>query len=41
MQLQSRERQNRLNEASEAIAPLQDAEELGMATEEEIAALTL
>ncbi|HHA2045118.1 TPA: tail fiber assembly protein [Enterobacter cloacae] len=35
------ERQNRLNDATEAIAPLQDAEELGMATEEEIAALTL
>lgn len=35
------ERQNRLNEASNAIAPLQDADELDMATEDERAVLSL
>lgn len=35
------ERQSLLNEASDAIAPLRDAEELGIATEDELAALTL
>ncbi|EKK5413695.1 tail fiber assembly protein [Enterobacter cloacae] len=35
------ERQNRLNEASDAIAPLQDAKELDIATEDEMSSLSL
>lgn len=38
--LAKQERLIRLNEASDAIAPLQDADELGMATEDELTALT-